>query len=69
MRLTIVIKKGESGYLVGQLKELPAVFTQGTTVKELKSNILEALELYFEDLREQYESNGDMIAEEELHLV
>jgi predicted RNase H-like HicB family nuclease len=69
MRLTIVIKKGESGYLVGQLKELPAVFTQGTTVKELKSNILEALELYFEDLREQYEGNGDMIAEEELHLV
>jgi hypothetical protein len=26
--LTLVIKKGKSGYLIGQLKKLPAVFTQ-----------------------------------------
>ena len=69
MRLTIVIKKGKSGYLVGQLKEIPAVFTQGKTVKELRSNIKDALELYFEDLREQYDPNGEMIAEEELHFI
>jgi predicted RNase H-like HicB family nuclease len=69
MRLTIVIKKGESGYLVGQLKEFPAVFTQGKTMKELKDNIKDALELYFEDLREQYDPEGEMIAEEELHFI
>jgi hypothetical protein len=50
MRLTMVIKQGKSGYLVGQLKEIPEVFTQGKDMKELKENILDALELYFEDL-------------------
>ena len=69
MRLTIVIKKGESGYLVGQLKEFPAVFSQGKTVKELRSNIKDALEQYFEDLREQYEPNGEIITEEELLFI
>ncbi len=69
MRLTIIIKKGEPGYLVGQLKEFPAVFSQGKTVKELRSNIKDALELYFEDLREQYDPNGEMIAEEELLFI
>lgn len=49
MRLTMVIKQGKSGYLVGQLKEIPEVFTQGKDKKELKENILDALELYFED--------------------
>lgn len=52
MRLTIVIKKGESGYLPGQLKEFPAVFSQGKTMKELKNNIKDALELYFEHIRD-----------------
>ena len=69
MRLTIVIKKGESGYQVGQLKEFPAVFSQGKKLKELKKNIKDALELYFKDLREQYDPIGEMIAEEELHFV
>jgi predicted RNase H-like HicB family nuclease len=49
MRLTLLIIKGKSGYLIGQLKEFPAVFTQGKTIKELKINIKDALELYFED--------------------
>ncbi|WP_372946863.1 type II toxin-antitoxin system HicB family antitoxin [Mariniphaga sp.] len=69
MRLTMVIKQGKSGYLVGQLKEIPEVFTQGKDMKELKENILDALELYFEDIREQYNPMGDMIAEEELNFV
>ncbi len=69
MKLTMVIKQGKSGYLVGQLKEFPEVFTQGKDMNELKTNILDALELYFEDLREQYNPMGDMIAEEELKFV
>jgi len=28
MKLTLVVKKGKSGFLIGQLKELPAVFAQ-----------------------------------------
>ncbi len=54
MKLTLVIKKGKSGYLIGQLKEIPAVFTQGLTVEEVKENIIDSLELYLEDTREQF---------------
>jgi predicted RNase H-like HicB family nuclease len=51
MKYTLVIKKGQNGFLIGQLKEFPDVFTQGTTLAELKENIVDALEMYFEDLR------------------
>lgn len=66
MILTIVIKKGKNGYLIGQLKEMPEVFTQGLTVEEVKENILDSLELYLEDIREQYRPEGEMLQEEEL---
>lgn len=66
MTLTLVIKKGKNGYLIGQLKEIPGVFTQGLTVEEVKENILDSLELYFEDIREQYLPEGEMLLEEEL---
>jgi len=66
MTLTLVIKKGKSGYLIGQLKELPEVFTQGLTVEEVKENIIDSLEMYLEDIREQYRPEGEMIQEEEL---
>ena len=49
MKLTLVIKKGKSGFLIGQLKEIPAVFTQGLSVEEVKENIKDALKLYLED--------------------
>ena len=66
MTLTLVIKKGKNGFLIGQLKELPAVFTQGLTVEEVKENIVDSLDLYFEDIREQYLPEGEMLQEEEL---
>jgi len=66
MTLTLVIKKGKNGYLIGQLKEMPGVFTQGLTVEEVKENILDSLELYLEDIREQYLPEGEMLLEEEL---
>jgi predicted RNase H-like HicB family nuclease len=66
MTLTLVIKKGKSGFLIGQLKELPAVFTQGMTIDEVKENIKDALDLYLEDIREQYHPDGEMLQEEEL---
>jgi predicted RNase H-like HicB family nuclease len=69
MKLTLVIKKGKSGYLIGQLKELPAVFTQGLTVEEVKLNIADSLELYLEDIREQYIPEGEMLLEEELSFA
>ena len=66
MKYTLVIKQGKDGFLIGQLKELPEVFTQGLTVSELKENIADVLELYFEDMRENYQSQGEMIDEEEI---
>ncbi|HEX3006176.1 MAG TPA: type II toxin-antitoxin system HicB family antitoxin [Bacteroidales bacterium] len=49
MRLTLVIRKGKNGFLIGQLKEIPEVFTQGLNIEELKENIADALEMYLED--------------------
>jgi predicted RNase H-like HicB family nuclease len=66
MKYTLVVKKGQNGFLIGQLKEFPAVFTQGTSLAELKENIADALEMYLEDLRESYQPSGEMIEEEEL---
>jgi len=66
MKYTLVIKEGKNGFLIGQLKELPAVFTQGLTIDELKENIADALELYLEDMREIYQPQGVMIDEEEM---
>ncbi|MCL2416645.1 MAG: type II toxin-antitoxin system HicB family antitoxin [Bacteroidales bacterium] len=66
MKYTLVIKQGEDGFLIGQLKELPEVFTQGLTVDELKENIADVLEMYFEDMRENYVPHGVMLEEEEL---
>jgi predicted RNase H-like HicB family nuclease len=51
MKYTLVIKQGQDGFLIGQLKELPAVFSQGLTVSELKENIADVLELYLENDR------------------
>jgi len=66
MKYTLVIKQGQNGFLIGQLKELPAVFTQGLTTDELKENIADALELYMEDMRETYVMEGVMLDEEEM---
>jgi len=66
MKYTLVIKQGKDGFLIGQLKELPEVFTQGLTISELKENITDAIELYFEDMRENYQPQGVMIDEEEI---
>ena len=69
MKLTLIVKKGKNGFLIGQIKEIPAVFTQGLTVEELKENIADALEMYLEDVRERYQPDGDMLLEEEMTFV
>lgn len=69
MKLTFVIKKGKNNFLVGQLKELPEVFTQGENIEELRENILDALEMYMEDLRKKYLPKGEMLSEEEIIIA
>ena len=46
MKFNIIVEKGENGWLVGQLEEIPAVLSQGKTMADLRENILDALNLY-----------------------
>jgi predicted RNase H-like HicB family nuclease len=70
MKLTILVKEGANGFLVGKIKEIPAVLTQGKTLEELKENLIDALELYFEDLREESPQEDEgVISEEDLILA
>lgn len=69
MKFTLVVRQGTT-QLIGQLKELPGVLTQGLTIEEVKENIADALALYLEDIRE--DSSGDttgIILQEELELA
>jgi predicted RNase H-like HicB family nuclease len=67
--LTLVIEKGNSGFLIGQIKEIPEVLTQGETIEEVKENILDALELYLEDMRGEKLLNKNIIFEGKLELA
>jgi predicted RNase H-like HicB family nuclease len=66
MKYTLVVKEGQNGFLIVQLKELLAVFTQGLTISELKENIADVVDMYFEDMRERYTPQGVMLKEEEI---
>lgn len=61
MKLTLTINKGESGLFIGRIKEIPAVLTQGNTIEEVKENIIDALDLYLEDMREEYSNDSDSV--------
>lgn len=67
MKLTISITKGEE-FFIGTIKEIPAVLTQGVTVDETRANVLDALQLYLEDMRQQ-ESIGNTVLEEDLTIA
>ena len=52
--LTILIQKDtESGMYVGQLEEFPAAISQGKTIDELKTNLIDALKLLLNVQKEQ----------------
>jgi predicted RNase H-like HicB family nuclease len=69
MELTLVITKGKDGYLIGKIKEVPAVVTQGKTLEEVKENILDALQLYLEDMRADNSDHDEDFVKEELLIV
>jgi predicted RNase H-like HicB family nuclease len=68
MKLTLVIRQGKT-QLIGQIKEIPGVLTQGQTVEEVKENITDALALYLEDAREDDSDTAGIILQEELEFV
>jgi len=67
MKLTVRIIKGNNEFLIGQLNEIPSVLTQGKSVEEVRENIIDALELYLKDMREEESVEKEkIILEEEL---
>jgi predicted RNase H-like HicB family nuclease len=70
LKLTMIIERGEQGWLIGQIAEIPGVLTQGKTVEETKENLLDALELYLEAQREDRDKpvSKSEIAREELAI-
>lgn len=48
----IIIEKGEDGYLISEVVELPGCHTQAKTIEELLKRTREAIELYLEDDKE-----------------
>lgn len=45
MKFTAIIEYSQDGWYVGQLEELPEVISQGKSIDELKTNLLEGLVL------------------------
>jgi len=43
----------EKNFILGAIKEIPAVLTQGTTVEETRENVIDALQLYLEDMQQE----------------
>lgn len=62
--MTLLITQG-TDFLIGSIKEIPAVLTQGTSISEVKENILDVLELYLEDMRDE-QNTQKIVYQEEL---
>lgn len=67
LKLTAVFEEAEEGGYIAFIEELPGVNTQGETLKEARSNLIEALELMLETQRiisEQELANKNVIREQ-----
>ena len=56
LKLTAVFMPDEEGGYIAYIEEIPGVNTQGETLDEAKTNILDALNLVMETRREMAES-------------
>ena len=53
MKLPVVLRPGEAGYIVAEVPVLPGCISQGKTVEEALANIKEAAELCLESAAEE----------------
>lgn len=56
----VIIEKGEDGYYISEVVELPGCHSQGKTIDELMERTKEAIELYLEVEGLDYISNRFM---------
>ncbi|NHI04345.1 hypothetical protein DYY67_1203 [Candidatus Nitrosotalea sp. TS] len=62
-KFTIRIQKAPEGGYSGQCLELPGAISEGETIKELKKNMTEAIELVLESLEEDAKKYKKMVIE------
>ena len=53
-KFNVIIEKGESGYMIADVVELPGCHTQAKTTDELIKRIKEAISLYLKTKDEDY---------------
>ena len=53
MEFNVIVEKGEDGYLISEVVELPGCHTQGETMEELISNTREAISLYLKAIGQE----------------
>lgn len=63
MKLTIVVRKGDDFY-IASIKEIPSVLSQGETIQEAKENVLDALQLYLEDMQDENTFENTVLEED-----
>lgn len=71
LNYTAIIEKSEDGFYVGQIQEIPEAIAQGSTIEELKLNLIDALQLVIDYQREQTLSQykGRKIIRRKLNIV
>lgn len=57
MDFNLIIEKGEEGYLIAEVAELPGCHTQAKSMDELIVRIKEAIQLCLEEKQEQIKNN------------
>ena len=59
-KFTVIIEKGEDGYLISDVVELPGCHTQGKTIDQLMERTKEAIRTYLKSTEEP-EISGNFI--------
>lgn len=52
-KFTLIIEKGEEGYLISDVVELPGCHTQAKTIDELLKRTKEAISLYLKSTKDK----------------
>ena len=54
----------DDGWFVGRLREVPGVFSQGETLDELESNVIDAYRMVISDQEEGYAPSSEILQKE-----
>jgi len=63
----VIIEKGEDGYYISDVVELPGCHTQGKTIDELMERTREAIELYLE-VKKDFEMETSFVGFQKINI-